>query len=145
MRIVLDTNIFVSAVISREGPPGRLLAAARRGHFVLITSAYQIDELRAVLGRDSLKPYILPSEADDLLYNLESFGVVVESLPAVDLSSDPKDNPILATGIAGEADLIVSGDKSHLLALDHVEGIPIVAPREAVGRLQLTISRSEDD
>ena len=98
-----------------------------------------------MLGRDSLKPYILPAEADDLLYNLESFGVVVESLPAVDLSPDPKDNPILATGIAGEADLIVSGDKSHLLALDHVKGIPIVAPREAVGRLQLTMSRGEDD
>ena len=145
MRIVLDTNVLVSAVISRDGPPGRLLAAARRGHFVLVTSTYQIGELRAVLGRDSLKPYILPAEADDLLYNLDSFAVVVDRLPAVDLSPDPKDNPILATGVAGQADLVVSGDKSHLLILGHVEGIPIVAPREAVVRLQHTTTGDEDD
>ena len=97
------------------------------------------------MGRDSLKPYILPAEADDLLYNMDSFAVVVDRLPAVDLSPDPKDNPILATGVAGQADLVVSGDKSHLLILGHVEGIPIVAPREAVVRLQHTTTGDEDD
>ena len=121
-----------------------MLTAARRGHFVLVTSAYQIQELRAVLSRDSLKPYILSAEADDLLYNLESFGVVVGRLPSVDLSPDPKDNPILATGIAGQADLIVSGDKSHLLVLGRVEDIPIVTPREAVVRLQHAMSGAGD-
>ena len=135
MRIVLDTNVLVSALIAKEGPPGLLLAAVRRGDFTLVSSSYQIEELREVLGRDRLKPYIQPEEASDLLYNLGSIGVVVTELPDVDISPDPKDAPILATGIAGQAYLIVSGDKKDMLALGHIEDIPIVTPREAVRRL----------
>ena len=135
MRIVLDTNVLVSALIAREGPPGRLLSAVKRGDCTLVTSVCQIEELRKVLGRDRLKPYIRSAEADDLLHGLESVGVVVAELPEMDLSPDPKDNPILATGLAGQADLIVSGDKRDMLALRHVEGIPIVTPRDATARL----------
>lgn len=141
MRIVLDTNVLVSALIAKEGPPGLLLAAVRRGDFTLVSSTYQIEELREVLGRDRLKPYIRPEEASDLLYNLESLGVVVSELPNVDISPDPKDAPILATGIAGQADLIVSGDKKDMLALNHIGDIPIVTPREAVTRL----SQNQDE
>ena len=86
-------------------------------------------------GRDRLKPYIRSAEADDLLHGLESVGVVVAELPEMDLSPAPKDNPILATGLAGQADLVVSGDKRDMLALRHVEGIPIVTPRDATARL----------
>ena len=135
MRIVLDTNVFASALIAREGPPGRLLSAVKRGDCTLVTSVYQIEELRKVLGRDRLNPYIRSAEADDLLHGLESVSVVVAELPEMDLSPDPKDNPILATGLAGQADLIVSGDKRNMLALRHVEGIPIVTPRDATARL----------
>ena len=101
----------------------------------MVTSAYQIDELRRVLDRDHLKPYIRPVEGRDLLQSLESVSVVVTELPDVDLSPDPKDNPILAAGLAGRTDLIVSGDKRDMLALRHAEGIPIVTPREAAARL----------
>ena len=52
------------------------------------------------------------------------------------MSPDSKDNPILATAVAGEADLLVSGSMGDLLALGNVEGIPIVTAREAIGRLQ---------
>ena len=136
MRIVLDTNIFVSALISGEGFPGQLLAAVKRERITLVTSAWQVDELRDVLARERLKPYIRPEEADDLLYHLETVGTVVDKLPEVSLSPDPKDNPILATAVAGAADLLVSGDKDDMLALGQVEGIPIVTARDAVGRLR---------
>lgn len=53
----------------------------------------------------------------------------------MDLSPDPKDNPILAAAIAGKADLIVSGDKHHMLALGTAGGIPVVTAREALERL----------
>ena len=132
VRIVLDTNVLVSALISREGQPGRLLDALKRGDFTLVTSAYQIEELKEVLRRDRLKPYIRAEEASDLISNLELVGVVVTALPDIDLSPDPKDTPILAAGIAGQADLIVSGDKKDMLALNHIEGIPIITPCEAV-------------
>ena len=135
MRIVLDTNILVSALISEEGYPAQVLAAIKRERVTLVTSAYQIEELRGVLARERLKPYIRPEEAADLLYHLEAVGLVVSELPEVSLSPDPKDNPILATAIAGEAELIVSGDKGDMLALGRVEGIPVVTAREAAIRL----------
>ena len=136
MRIVLDTNIFVGALISGDGYPGQLLAAVKRERITLVTSVYQIDELREVLGRERLKPYIRPEESEDLLYHLETVGMTMSRLPEVSLSPDPKDNPIPATAVAGEADLLVSGDKGDMLALGHVEGIPIVTARNAVGRLR---------
>ena len=50
----------------------------------------------------------------------------------VENSPDPDDNLILAAAVAGNADLIVSGDKRHMLSLGDVEGIPIVTPRDAL-------------
>ena len=62
-------------------------------------------------------------------------ALVLDEPPMVNLSPDPKDNPILAAAIAGNADLIVSGDKKHMLALGEVEGIPIVTARKALEHL----------
>ena len=135
MRIVLDTNVLVSALISGNGSPGRVLASIKQEGLTLITSAAQLDELRNVLGRERLRPWIRPEEAQDLIRNLEAVGEVVTDLPEVNASPDPDDNPILATAVAGQADLIVSGDKKHMLALGHIRGIPIVTTAVAAGRL----------
>ena len=136
MRIVLDTNVLVSALISREGPPGRVLAAVKHEGLTLVTSAAQLSELRAVLSRERLRPYIRPEETEDLLGNLQAVGEVVANLPTTNVSPDPDDNLILATAIAGQADLIVSGDKKHMLALGTVDNIPIVTAAAAADRLR---------
>ena len=133
MRIVLDTDVLVSALISGEGPPGHVLAAVKSPGVTLITSRFQIDELRDVLTRDRLQPYIRREEADDLLYHLEAVAVVAE-LPEVSLPAEPDDNSILATAIAGDADLIVSGDRGGMRAVGSAGGIPIVTARAAAGR-----------
>lgn len=136
VRIVLDTNVFVSALISRNGLPGRVLQAVKHQGLTLVTSTAQLDELRTVLSRERLGPYIRREEADDLIRNLEAVGeVVTTDLPDVEVSPDPDDNRILGTAIAGRADLIISGDKKHMLALGQVENIPIVSVADAVDRL----------
>lgn len=88
-----------------------------------------------MLARDRLQSFIQPEQADDLLATLEAVGVVVDELPEVRLADDPNDNPILATAIAGKADLVVSGDRKHMLPVGNVDGIPIVTAREAADRL----------
>ena len=138
MRIVLDTNVLVSALISRDGPPGLLLAAIRRERLTLVTSEAQLDELRTVLSRERLRPYIRPGEAEDLVRNLEAIGEVAADLPEVSASPDPDDNRILATAIAGRADLIVSGDKKHMLALGRFDDIPIITAAAASDRVAQT-------
>ena len=135
MRIVLDTNVLVSALISGDGPPGRVLAAIRNQRLTLITSEVQLDELRTVLSRERLRPYVRPEEAQDLIRNLEAIGEVIADLPNVNLSSDPDDNVILAAAIAGQADLVVSGDKRHMLILEQVDDIPIVTAAVAAARV----------
>ena len=140
MRIVLDSNILVSALISGEGTPGQVFARVRHERITVVTSAFQIDELRDVLAREKMRPYIRPEEADDLLFHLEAVAMVVAELPDVNLSPDPRDNPILATALAGEAEMIVSGDKGDMLALRQIEGIPIVTAREAPERLRGTMA-----
>ena len=112
------------------------MLAAVRLDITLITSQFQVDELRDVLARDRLQPYIQREEADDLLYHLEAVAVVVAELPKVILSAHPDDNPILATVIAGGADLIVSGDRDRMLAVGSAEGFPIITAREAADRLR---------
>lgn len=136
MRIVLDTNVLVSAVISGSGPPGLLLDEVRCGRCTLVTSTAQLCELQDVLGRGRLRSRILPGEADDLIRNLRSVAEVVTDLPDVGDSPDDADNLILAAAIAGRADVIVSGDKKHMLSLEDVEGIPIISARDAVDRLR---------
>ena len=61
--------------------------------------------------------------------------MIVGALPDVHFSSDPRDNPILATAIVGKAEMIVSGDKKHLLARRGVAGSPIVTARDALASL----------
>lgn len=87
-------------------------------------------------SRPHLGSRIALEEVEALIYNLEAVGFVVSELPEVDISSDPKDNPILATAIAGKAEIIVSGDKSHMQSLGRVQGIPILTPRDALERLK---------
>ena len=138
MRIVLDTNVLVSALISRDGPPARVLAAVKSEGLTLVTSTAQLSELRAVVSRERLSAYVGREEAEDLIRNLEAVGeVVTTDLPNVNVSPDPDDNLILGTAIAGRADLIVSGDKKHMLSLGgHVNGIPIANAADAADRLR---------
>ena len=132
MRVVLDTNILIGALITKGTPPDRLYQAWLRGEIELVTSTAQVSEIADVLARPRLQKFLDADEAIAIVDNIGTRALILDELPMVDLSPDPKDNPILAAAIAGKADLIVSGDKKHMLALNEIEGIPIVTAREAL-------------
>ena len=135
-RLVLDTNICISGFINRYGNPGRLLRGARRvGRFVPVTSKAQLEELARVLTYERFKGRIDHEQAADFVRNLPVIAAVAHDLPEVSFSPDPDDNAIIATAIAGKADLIVTGDKRDLLSLDEAAGIPILTARQALIRL----------
>lgn len=135
MRVVLDTNVLVGALITKATPPDLLYQAWLRGAFELVTSAYQLAEVAAVIARPRLQRYLDSDEVTAIVENMDTRALIIDAPPEVNLSADPKDNPILAAAIAGKADLIVSGDKRHMLALGAVEGIPILTARDALDRL----------
>ena len=135
MRVVLDTNILIGALITKGTPPDRLYQAWIRGEIELVTSTVQMAEIADVLARPRLQKFLDAVEAAAIVENMGTRAIILDDPPGVNLSPDPKDNPILAVAIAGKVELIVSGDKKHMLALGEVEGIPVVTAREALDRL----------
>ena len=136
MRLVLDTNILVGALITTGTPPDRLYQAWLRGDIELVTSTAQIAEITDVLARPRLQKFLDADEAAIIVQNIGALALVLDEPPGVNLSPDSKDNPILAAAVAGKANLIVSGDKRHMLALGKVEGIPVVTARDGPGANQ---------
>jgi uncharacterized protein len=137
VRIVLDTNVLVSALIVKDSVPSRVLSYWHAGKYQLVTSNEQIEELERVLSYGKISTRIQPEEAIELVHRLRTAAVLASHLPDVNFSGDPDDNIILATAVAGSADLLISGDTKHLLPLGEVEEIPIVTPAEALERLAL--------
>lgn len=131
-RIVLDTNILISSVISKKSSPYLLYQGWRKNQFTLITSEEQLKELKQVLQYPKLRKFINQDEAAIVVSALYELAITVADLPEVNYSQDPDDNLIIATAIAGKADLIVTGDKGDLLALKTVENIAIITASNAV-------------
>ena len=133
MRVVLDTNILVSALITKGTPPDQLYQAWLRNEIELVTSDVQIDEVTDILARPRLRRYVDPDEAAQMVGAIHLRATVLTGVPVTRRSPDPKDDPLLAVAVAGDVGLVVSGDKSDMLALGEVEGIPIRSAREALG------------
>jgi putative PIN family toxin of toxin-antitoxin system len=132
VRLVLDTNIFVSALISRHAPPAQLLDLwdKHRG-YTLISHKTQLQELRRVAHYDKIRKRIAPLSFDRLIDDIQHFAVLATRLPKIAVSPDPDDDYLLAMAKAGKADLLVSGDRRDLLSLKTYDDIRIVTAREA--------------
>lgn len=136
MRVVLDTNVFVSALISKGNPPDQLYQAWLWNDIELVTSVAQIEEVTEVFARPGLKRFIDPDKAVLMVATIHQQAKVLSDTPQVKLSTDPNNDGILAIAIAGNASLIDSNDKRDMLALGEVEGVPIRSPRDALRLIQ---------
>lgn len=138
MRVVLDTNTLVSALLSPHGPPRRLLDDARAQVFDLCSSPVLMAELLDVVSREKFAARLAAAGLTPIgivgeIRRLAAIAVPLD-VPRV-VADDPDDDHVLACALAARADLIVSGDK-HLLGLgDAYQGIAIVTPAQAVQRI----------
>jgi uncharacterized protein len=127
MRVILDTNILISALMVQSGTPGAIYRAWINGAFILLTCKKQLDELRRTLRKPTVAERIRPHRAGRLINELKALTVMVDPLPMVKRSSDPDDDFLLAAAEAGKADYLVTGDKSGLLSLVRHKGTRIVS------------------
>ena len=138
MRVVLDANVLISALIRPQGSPGRILVRFLRDSlFDLVASAATLDETRRSLRYPRVRKYILLSEsAVDLWVDaLAAVATIVQGkVSRRVVATDPNDDIYIAAAVDGLADYIVSGDR-HLLDLGEHEGIRIVTPRAFLGLL----------
>lgn len=125
IRIVLDTNVLVSAVVF-GGNPRRVIESILEGSVHLTLSREILDELEGVLCR---KKFGISSQVIRKISNeLESIcDIVMPKRRIAVMRSDPYDNMVLERAVEAKADYIVSGD-THLLDLREFEGIKIVNP-----------------
>lgn len=135
MRLVVDSNVLVSALLLENSAPARLLVAWRRGRFTLLTAELQIEELRRVTRYPKIKVRLRPALAGELVNQMRDLAEVVDNLPHVDASPDPFDNYLLAIAQAGQADFLVSGDRRDLLELGQFGACKIVTTREMLAQL----------
>ena len=127
LRVVLDTNVYISAFTRSRGASFQTWIAARDRRYHLLTSPPIIQEIAGVLRRQKFH-----TRDQDIAALVKQIARVAEIiLPALTLEviqEDPPDNRILECAVEGRANLIVSGNK-HLKRLKDFEGIPIVPPR----------------
>ena len=135
MRVIVDTNILLSALIIPNGLPAQLIDAWRGARFDLITSRDQLLELGGVARRPELRKYIVPPRVGRFINDLRELAEVLSRLPRVDSSRDPRDNFLLAMAEASGADYLVTGDKRDVLVLEMHNRTRIVTTRQLLAVL----------
>jgi putative PIN family toxin of toxin-antitoxin system len=136
MRAIIDTGVFVSALIRKEGTTGDILRALRDGRFTAIYTTDIVVEIIDVLGRTKFrtKYHIEPDDITALVNLIRLRGDLVTPTQKVTTCRDPKDDKFLEAALAAQTDCIVSGD-GDLLDLNPFEEIPILRPAEFLARL----------
>ncbi|HTW53384.1 MAG TPA: putative toxin-antitoxin system toxin component, PIN family [Stellaceae bacterium] len=134
MRVVVDTNVFISAALKANSPPETAVHLTATYH-VLLKSAVTEEELFITLSRPRLAP-LIPPQFRGWLHEVMDAAEVVVITERITACRDAKDDKFLELAVNGHADLIVSGD-GDLLALSPFRDIPIVTPAsfvQGVGR-----------
>ena len=133
LRVVLDTNVLISAIIA-DGRPRRVLELCRSGDTVL----YLSDAILAELGEVMRRKFGWNSgQVSVLLNELRAFAVTVTPGRRVTLiACDPADNRVLECALEARADVIVSGDTRHLQPLGSFESMPILSPTGFVAQVR---------
>lgn len=132
MRAVLDTHIFVSALVLPGGQAEKAVLAAAEGRFALVVSKPLIGEVLGVLARKFGRD---PEQLARVAVFLADLGRLVRPRAKVRVLKDEPDNRILECALAGRADVIVTGDRA-MLALGEWKGVRIVTLRAFLGLLE---------
>lgn len=136
-KIVIDTNILISAAIF----PQSLAAQAMTAAFAFGTvyrSTETMQELQMVLNRSKFDPYFVDKVFTRAMFVaiFEKYAIEVEVTQHCTDCIDPKDNMFLSLAVSADADIIVSGDKAHVLSMHPYRGIDILSLSEFVRLMQ---------
>jgi putative PIN family toxin of toxin-antitoxin system len=113
MRVILDTNVLLAALMASGSPPDIIYRAWDAGRFELITATAQLDELRRVSRYPKIKAILPVHRVGTMINNLQR-AIVLDALPHLPDGievNDPNDAFLLATALAGEANYLVTGDR----------------------------------
>lgn len=130
MKIVLDTNVWLSAIFW-EGEAAQIVEMAEEENFKLIVTKDILSEINEVVGKEAkFKKFLETQNIEELFIKFLYLTDMVEPSRKLNvITADPDDNKIIEAAVAGKADYILSRDK-HLTGLQEFEGIRILTPTE---------------
>lgn len=129
MRVVIDKNVLISAFLSRQGTSARILVLFETGIFEVVVSQPILDEYQAALGYERVRQRhgMTDEEIKQRIADLRTAALFVTPTVSVAVVSDPDDNMLFAAAIAGQADVVVSGDTA-VQAVKEYQGIRVLPP-----------------
>ena len=113
-RVVVDTNVLVSAALNPASVPGQVVRAAFAQRFELVVSPQLVDELTGVLRRPKFAGLLTSGQIEAFVEAVEEVAAVVDDPEVVERVRDPDDDYLVALSTASEADALVSGDQDLL-------------------------------
>ncbi len=128
MRVIVDTNILISGLISQSGPPAKIIDAILKGHIIPIMSPATFAELEEVLHRPQLQRYFRRVELTpyQLLNQLELITQIIKPRTSHTPIRDNKDRPFIELAATRPApDFIITGDKDF--EENHYENVPVIS------------------
>jgi putative PIN family toxin of toxin-antitoxin system len=141
IRVVLDTNVFVSAILTPEGPPAKILEMALAGNIRLVISPPILREIGQVFQHPKIqnllkKRGITPKEVEKVVLKiLKASFLTLGQLSLEGFSRDPADDMVISCAVEGEANFIISGDRD-LTDLESFNEIRILAPAAFLNLLE---------
>ncbi len=133
-RLVVDTNVFASALIFPRSVPRKAVDYAL-DHGVAIFSEATMSELAEVLSRSKFDSFVSRAERELFLAQIESAAEFVPIIQLVRACRDPKDDKFLEVALNGRADVIITGDED-LLRMHPWRGIAVLSPAHFLGKVK---------
>lgn len=132
-RIVLDTNVYVSALMKPASTPGKVFKKiVQNSSYELVVSEAILDEIRRVLFYPKVRKHIKGTD-DEINHWIQSISMIAhivypENHDEVIVHEDPDDDKFILAALEGRAKILISGD-AHLLKLKKYQGITIITPQ----------------
>lgn len=128
IKIILDTNIIISAFLFKNSKPRQVLEIAKNNHLLLLSKTI-IEEMETVINRSKFDRYLALNKRKELLNILIESALIIEPNIIINECRDTKDNKYLELAITGEAECIITGDQD-LLVLNPFQEIKIITVQE---------------
>jgi len=135
MKVVLDTNIYLSGMIFPKSIPGKVLELAKAKRFEVYCSKFILEEIKKNL---MVKFGYSESWSGRFTEEILKFTkIVVPKVKLQIIKEKIDDNRILEVALASKANFLISGDKKHILPLKKINGTKIIAAREFFTKIEI--------
>lgn len=127
LKVVFDTNIYISAILFGGNPRQILELAREKGIELFVSKSILLETAEKLRDKFGWEEY----EIEEVIEGISKFAKVVSPKKKVNaIRDDIEDNAILECALEGSVDIIISGDKKHLLSLGKFKNIPIVSAKQ---------------